>query len=80
MALPDYLVCLNCESPCYVFEWDDIGKVTEALCQVCGNDELDEFSTPEDFEELTADDRWGRRSVKDPKLGPVSSDPHSRSH
>ncbi len=76
MSVPDYMVCLNCETPCYVFEWNDAGKVTEVLCQVCGNDELDEFSTPEEFEELTADDRWGRRSVQDPKLGPVRTGPH----
>jgi hypothetical protein len=51
MAAPEYLICLECESPCYVFEWQD-GKLTEALCTVCGNDTLDEFSTPEELEEL----------------------------
>ena len=38
MSQPDFLICLNCESPCYVFEWGDEG-CEEALCQVCGNDE-----------------------------------------
>lgn len=52
MPLPDYLICLECETPCYVFEWNDEGKVTEILCQTCGNDELDEFATPEEFEAM----------------------------
>lgn len=54
MATPDYLVCLNCESPCYTFEWGDDG-VEEAFCQVCGNDEPDQFVTEEDFDAITAE-------------------------
>ena len=49
---PDYLICLECESPVYVFEWQD-GKVLEALCTVCGNDETSQFATEEDFEEIS---------------------------
>lgn len=51
MASPDYLICLECETPCYVFEWED-GKVTEVLCQACGNDDPEQFSLPEDLEDL----------------------------
>lgn len=54
MAAPDFLVCLNCESPCYVFEWEE-GETSEALCQVCGNDNPEEFATPEDFDALSAE-------------------------
>ena len=49
---PDYLICLNCESPCYQFEWED-GQVIEAFCDACGNDDPDEFLTESEYEELT---------------------------
>lgn len=51
MAAPDYLICLECESPCYVFEWKD-GKLKEILCEVCGNDELETFISQEDLDAL----------------------------
>jgi hypothetical protein len=54
MAAPDFLICLNCETPCYVFEWTDEG-VTEALCQTCGNDEPDQFVTEEEFDAMAED-------------------------
>lgn len=53
MAHPDFLICLNCESPCYTFEWGDEGCL-EALCQVCGNDEPDQFATEDDFDAIIA--------------------------
>lgn len=55
MPSPEFLICLNCESPCYVFEWGDDG-VEEALCQVCGNDEEDQFVSEEEFEAMAGDD------------------------
>jgi hypothetical protein len=51
MASPDFVICLECETPCYVFEWHD-GSITEALCTTCGNDDTDQFALPEDLEEL----------------------------
>ena len=57
MSAPDYLICLECETPCYIFEWDN-GKITEAQCTTCGNDEVDSFSTPSDFEDMAWDRRW----------------------
>jgi hypothetical protein len=51
MAAPEYLVCINCESPCYVFEWKDEAP-TDVLCEVCGNEDVEEFLTPEDFDTL----------------------------
>ncbi|HVT16211.1 MAG TPA: hypothetical protein VHQ90_08550 [Thermoanaerobaculia bacterium] len=50
MATPDYLVCLDCETPCYDFDWQD-GTIREALCRACGNDDPDEFALPEDIDE-----------------------------
>ncbi len=50
----DYLVCRNCESPCYVFEVDAKGTVASAFCSVCGADGPAEFRVP-DLEELEPD-------------------------
>ena len=49
MASPEYVICLDCETPCYVFEWED-GRLTEALCAACGNDNTDQFASPEELE------------------------------
>ncbi len=51
MASPEYLICLNCESPTYDFEWKD-DEIVEALCETCGNDEADQFLSEDDFEAL----------------------------
>lgn len=51
MSTPDYIVCLDCETPCYTFEWTN-DKITEVLCQACGNDQPDQFALPEDLEDL----------------------------
>lgn len=53
MAIPEYLICVECETPCYVFEWEE-GKVKEALCEVCGNDEPEDFMTQEELDDLGA--------------------------
>lgn len=54
-SAPEYLVCLECETPCYTFEWEN-GKLTEANCLACGNDDLDSFMSEEDFEVMTSSD------------------------
>jgi len=51
MSEPDFLICLNCETPCYSFEWAD-GRLAEVLCTECGNDDPEEFATEEDLESL----------------------------
>lgn len=56
---PDYLICLECESPIYVFEWKD-GTVKEAICDVCGNDDPQQFATEEEYEDLSLDRRFHR--------------------
>ncbi len=53
MAAPEFLICGECESPVYVFEWDG-QRVTEAICSACGNDKLALFSTDEDYGEEMA--------------------------
>ena len=47
----DYLICQNCETPCYIFDMDKSGGVASALCASCGNDDPTEFMRPETFDE-----------------------------
>lgn len=54
---PDYVLCLECESPCYVFEWKE-GKITEALCTICNNDDPAQFATEDEYEALAMDSRF----------------------
>lgn len=54
MSTPDYLICLECESPCYVFEWRD-EKPVEAMCTMCGNDDPLTFVTQSDYDDLGAE-------------------------
>jgi hypothetical protein len=46
----DYLICRQCSTPCYVFEMSG-DDVTEALCTVCGNEEIGEFAAGDIEEE-----------------------------
>jgi hypothetical protein len=43
----DYLMCSQCGTPCYVFEMED-GRIAEAMCLVCANDEVDLFTLGEE--------------------------------
>lgn len=54
MTQPEFLVCLECETPCYIFEWKD-SKVTDILCESCGNDDPDTFLSEEDLEAMAGD-------------------------
>ena len=56
---PDYVLCLECESPCYVFEWKD-GTIKEAVCEMCGNDDVQNFATEDEYEDLALDRRFDR--------------------
>ena len=45
---PEFIVCAECETPCYTFEWDhQHERIAVALCSVCGNEESEEFQTEE---------------------------------
>jgi len=46
----EYLVCRLCETPCYVFEMDR-GHLLEAICMVCGNEDILLFRMTEDEDE-----------------------------
>ena len=48
---PDYVICLECESPCYEFTYKE-GEVKEILCLVCGEEDPVMFLTEEDYEAL----------------------------
>ena len=54
---PDYVICLECETPEYVFEWEN-EKVTEVLCSTCGNDDPSQFATESEYEEMSMDARF----------------------
>ena len=43
----DYLICQTCMTPSYVFEMEG-GRISEAQCLVCGNDEPAQFSPGEE--------------------------------
>ncbi len=51
MPGPEYLICIECESPTYDFTWER-DKLVEILCEVCGNETPDQFLTQEDFDGL----------------------------
>jgi len=53
MSTPDFVICLECESPIYTFEWDGV-RVKEAVCPTCGNDQSTLFSTEEEIEEMSS--------------------------
>lgn len=57
MSAPDYVICLECEAPVYIFEWRD-GKVLEAVCTVCGNEDVSCFATEDEYEALAMDGRF----------------------
>ena len=45
----EYLVCRLCNTPCYTFEMDR-GRLLEATCMMCGNDDILLFQMTEDEE------------------------------
>jgi hypothetical protein len=52
MDEPEYLICLQCETPTYQFEYND-GKVVTVVCGTCGNDDPTDFMTEAELEEQT---------------------------
>lgn len=51
MEAPEYLICVECETPCYDFEFRS-DAVVEVLCPVCGNEDPERFLTESQFEDL----------------------------
>jgi hypothetical protein len=52
---PDYVICLECETPAYTFEWNGT-QITEAICTSCGNEKPTLFTTEEAYGEMMATD------------------------
>jgi hypothetical protein len=52
MEEPDYFICIQCETPTYQFEFTN-GKLSQAVCATCGNEDITEFLTEADYEEAT---------------------------
>jgi hypothetical protein len=52
MDEPEYLICLQCETPTYQFEFTN-GKLASALCATCGADDVSDFMTEAELEEQT---------------------------
>ena len=48
---PEYLICLQCETPTYQFEYDSKGKLATVLCSTCGNDDISDFMTEAELDE-----------------------------
>ena len=42
----EYLVCGECSTPCYDFEMQK-GRLIEALCAICGNEDILRFQLAE---------------------------------
>lgn len=49
---PEYLICLQCETPTYQFEFIN-GKLATIICSVCGADDPSDFMTEAELEEQT---------------------------
>jgi hypothetical protein len=52
MSEPEYLICLNCETPTYQFEYVN-GKLAQVVCNTCGADDISDFVTEAEYEEQT---------------------------
>jgi hypothetical protein len=52
MDEPEYLICLQCETPTYQFEY--VGeKLTTVVCNTCGSDDVSDFVTEAEYDEVT---------------------------
>jgi translation initiation factor 2 beta subunit (eIF-2beta)/eIF-5 len=61
--IPDYVLCADCETPCYVFEWKE-GKVVEAVCEACGNEDPATFMTEDEFDSYASDVGWRGTKIR----------------
>jgi len=53
MDAPDFIICLECDTPVYTFDWDAT-RITGGICTFCGNEKPMRFSTEEAYEEMMA--------------------------
>lgn len=47
---PEYLICLQCDTPTYQFEYVK-GKLAQAVCNTCAADDPSDFVTEAELEE-----------------------------
>jgi hypothetical protein len=47
---PEYLICLQCDTPTYQFEYVK-GKLAQVVCTTCGADDPADFVTEAELEE-----------------------------
>ncbi|PYQ29809.1 MAG: hypothetical protein DMF56_08760 [Acidobacteria bacterium] len=47
---PEYLICLQCDTPTYQFEYVK-GKLAQVVCNTCGADDPSDFLTEAELEE-----------------------------
>ncbi|MDP9194626.1 MAG: hypothetical protein M3P06_23260 [Acidobacteriota bacterium] len=52
MDEPEYLLCLQCETPTYEFEYAN-GKLASIVCTACGNDDVSDFATEAEYDEMS---------------------------
>ena len=50
MDEPEYLICLQCETPTYQFEFFN-DKLVSCVCNTCGADDPSDFVTEQEFSE-----------------------------
>jgi hypothetical protein len=50
MDEPEYLICLQCETPTYQFEYKN-DKLVSVMCTICGADDPADFMTESELEE-----------------------------
>ena len=52
MEEPEYLICLQCETPTYQFEYIN-DKLATVVCNACGTEDPSDFMTEAEIEEQT---------------------------
>jgi len=50
MGEPEYLICLQCETPTYQFEYLN-DKLVSVVCNTCGADDVSDFLTESELED-----------------------------
>ncbi len=50
MGEPEYLICLQCDTPTYQFEYAG-EKLLSVVCNTCGNDDPSDFMTESEYDE-----------------------------
>lgn len=45
-----FVVCLECDTPSYTFEYEERKGILSAFCTICGNDDPKQFRPPTDDE------------------------------